>query len=742
MKLDWIIIILIIVLMSGLLVTGCTFTGNHSINTSHPMVIPSTPILQKTDETAFFLYSPVAEQAENTPIVPSYSLPLSTRDITNFDVISKQLSLNQSAINKLNQNGFVVIPNPLNLKSDDVVGTYTTLGVNKIPVFVTSDSVLHLYHVQFDDTLREIEEREFYRSLWNISTVLLEDSTNTYKISTGTEKEAARRNVAFFSVGVSLLDPEKAKDLVPAYVQDDVTLEMKYITDHQGLAVSPIFRYYEDYSQYVPRGHYTRSENLKKYFLAMMWYGRMSFLLSGDGSCAIVSPYDARIQTLGAFQITSGLDNNPDIKKQYDRIATVTAFYVGTADDLSITEYEMALKSVTGTAINNEPVSNEDYEKIKKMLMAYSAPWIYGGTGKVNSSTPLEMDRCLESTKGFRLMGQKYIPDSFIFSQLVNPYTGQYVGSGKPFTLVMSDVGPVRGFPRGLDAMAILGSDRAKEIMDIANDTNYERYPEQYKELKNEFGSLSTAEWNRNLYWSWLYSLKSLFKEYSSGYPTFMQTDAWKDKDLNTALSSWSELRHDTILYSKQSYTGYTSATEPLKVTGYVEPVPELYHRLGALSKMSSNGLDDMGVLDNTSRARLKHLEKTLDYLANISEEELRNEELSDEDYYFIGNFGGELDSMAGDRFGSKSMLTTLVADVHTDQNSQNILEEGTGYVQLMVVAYKVPDGQIMIGVGPVMRYYEFKQPMSNRLSDETWRDLLASDPPKPPEWTASFADN
>ncbi|MDY6822077.1 MAG: DUF3160 domain-containing protein [Deferribacterota bacterium] len=30
-----------------------------------------------------------------------------------------------------------------------------------------------------------------------------------------------------------------------------------------------------------------------------------------------------------------------------------------------------------------------------------------------------------------------------------------------------------------------------------------------------------------------------------------MNTDAWQLKELTTALASWSQLRHDTILYAK-----------------------------------------------------------------------------------------------------------------------------------------------------------------------------------------------
>jgi hypothetical protein len=80
-----------------------------------------------------------------------------------------------------------------------------------------------------------------------------------------------------------------------------------------------------------------------------------------------------------------------------------------------------------------------------------------------------------------------------------------------------------------------------------------------------------------------------------------------------------------------------------------------------------------------------------------------------------------------------------MVADVHTDANTMNVLEEGVGYIKLMVVAYRVPDGRILVGAGPVMSYYEFKHPASDRLTDEAWRDLLESDPPANVEWYVNF---
>ena len=86
-----------------------------------------------------------------------------------------------------------------------------------------------------------------------------------------------------------------------------------------------------------------------------------------------------------------------------------------------------------------------------------------------------------------------------------------------------------------------------------------------------------------------------------------------------------------------------------------------------------------------------------------------------------------------------KAKKTTIVADVHTDANTNTVLEEGVGHVNMLVVAYKLPDGRILIGAGPVMSQYEFKQPMTDRLTDEKWREMLEAKPPERPEWASKY---
>ena len=676
---------------------------------------------------------------------PQYELPLEESDISNYGEFSQRFLTDEAALEKLKENGFVVISNPYTPEEEDITAMYSRLGSERQLIFITSDTLLHLYHVQFDDSMSQVEQNELYDLLWELDKALLDASVEEYNSASGEEKEAARRNAAYFAVALSLLQPEeeqiKYQFDIPSSVKDNVKAELALIEAHESFSASPIFLYNEDYSQYVPRGHYTHSEKLQNYFKAFMWHGRMSMLLKGKLIEAEDPEKEARIQTIQASLITSKLEENPDLFKKWDRIYAITAFYVGASDDLGPYEYMEAMGKVFGTGSRN--FNTTMMEELKIELAGYRSPEIYGGTGSGTHEpilTAEQADELLEDTKGFRFMGQRFIPDSYIFSRLTGPYTKEYTGDQEqvPFTYRYSEYGNDRGFPRGLDAMALMGSERAVYWLDELNDSSYKNYSIQYSELSSEFSNFSAADWNRNLYWSWLFSLKPLLNDYGEGYPTFMQTEAWQDKELSTSLASWTELRHDTILYAKQSY-GMNDSMPMFgdKPIGFVEPVPEFYNRLLALTRMTADGLEEMDALDEDTGRNFESLERNLEKLIEISEKELENEELTEEDKYYIFEFG-EIIKMSVDS-DEETRKTTLVADVHTEPNNELVLEEGTGYVDMVIVAYRVPDGRIFLAAGPVMSHYEFKQPMSDRLTDEKWREMLKEKPPEKPEWVSTY---
>jgi hypothetical protein len=424
----------------------------------------------------------------------------------------------------------------------------------------------------------------------------------------------------------------------------------------------------------------------------------------------------------------------------WDRIYEPTAFFVGTADDLTVYDYATAANEVYGGLPDVHVLADEaKLEAFIEAAKELRPPAIVGGF-------VTDTQDAVEMTMGFRFMGQRFIPDSYMFQQLVyDKVKGLYRGSGEPFTMSPTPLGPIRGFPRGLDVPAVLGSQRALEILTADDDTNYDGYDEQLAKLQDEFGVLPESQWTENLYWNWLYTLRPLLDEKGEGYPYFMQSSAWVDKDLQAWLGSWTELRHDTILYAKQSYTVYAESAPPAPepARGYVEPQPEVYARLAALTAQMQAGLGDRGLLNDEMTDRLTQMERLLLFLKTISEKELRGESLTEEEYAVIRFIGYTLEDLTtfseeieGEITSEADERMALIADVHTDSNTNKVLEEGVGdafpiYVVVMV------EGEQVVATGGVFSYYEFKQPMNDRLTDEAWQEM--SPKPDQPSWTTSF---
>ena len=460
-----------------------------------------------------------------------------------------------------------------------IYDVYKALDEARLPAFVTTDSVLHTYHILFDYILRMLEVQRFNSDIASLSRLMLEESMAQMESAVEPVKTAALKNVAFFAVALTLLG--ETPD-VPSGVKGMVQGELDLISAHEGFAKSPIFGYEEDYSQYVPRGHYTRNEALKKYFMAMMWYGRMMFRLIVKDNPAM-----AKEQTRMAILITLSLkDKALDLWKG---IYEPTAFFVGESDDLSAFDYSQLLLEVYGSNISLAGLADE------AKLQAFIDKAIKLKEPKIVSTLLSDQEYAesgYDTIKGFRFMGQRFIPDSYMFQELV------YAKVGTP--------ADPRAFPMGLDVMAVLGSRRAYEILDrVYDETRYKDYVKQMESLRQQFSALEAEDWTQNLYWCWLYCLMALLNEKGDGYPSFMKSQAWTDKELNTSLGSWTELRHDTILYAKQSYTMRTAVIPVELAKGYVEPNPELYGRLASLTAMTIEGLRSRSLLLEAFSERL-----------------------------------------------------------------------------------------------------------------------------------------
>lgn len=798
---------------------------------------PSGPVTYPNDSMPVPAAPAPAAQTADAPVVATvrpFKLPLKRADLVNLerDILAKGLLADpDAALAALLQDGIAV--GETKVRYDRFEEAYTALASQQVPVTVTSDSLLHLYHLYFAEVLKAVETRSLAPMLQSLVQGLLAHLESVGSRG-GPLAAPVRNEVAFLSVALALLDPSFKP---PAEVRRLVEADLKKIAEHKGLTFSHALSseacvksngmtdrcYHEDFSQYVPRGHYTQSEALQRYFRASMWLGRVghrfkypdevlqsALLLEGLKSTC---HYDGKDVTAAELR---------------DRIDRVLRFFIGASDDLTPSEVDPVFRKHAGGKDLAQLAGPDAMKALTIDLRALRAPRILSGA--VEDVGADATGTVKQETQGLRLLGQRFAPDSEILGRLVYEFVGpdpkhpRYAeviaatrkGAGAAFCsrLTPEEVAPLpslscgkgspaqwrcvceaakeldarcktdpkcraahpeatnesygqvcRLMPTGLDVAASLGSREASDL--LAPSSAYCGYEASRAALTKEARTRPAPD---TLYLAWLDMLQPLLDSPGEGRPTWMRGKPYARKSLRTALASWTELRHDTILYVKQSYTmmvitDSAARPEPLeaKLYGTVEPLPELIGRMKRLAARTRETLAAVGALPDEVGTSIGDLEVLLGALDVITRKELREEALSAPEVEQINGIGKTFealisrltlaitppaasqpppqDSVPGApevQGAADAFKTTMVADVHTDLNSGRVLEEGLGTLQWMLTVNRGPDGKLAVSVGPVFSWYEFTHALSDRLTNEKWREMLASDPVPAPAWWTS----
>ena len=687
-------------------------------------------VAPKPPPTPAPVVEPTAGGGEMTPVtakVRDYTIAPGMSNVNNLNIFKKLLGKERRAM--IVKNGFVVTPT----NYIQLFHIYELNGYERpleIPSFITADAMLHQYHIFYDFSLRKVETGKLYSYVEELTSVMLDQSKKDYSTAKDQMvKAAARGNVAYFAVAASLL----GKKDIPAYVATEVRADLARIEAHKDLDKSDVLSIGirspqfvpvgVNFTQFIPRGHYTRSDKLKRYFKAMMWYGLASMPVPEKTD-------DSDMPTLRALLATRVLSAAKGQSKAamelWESVYEPTVFYVGSTDDLTPTQYLKLLNKVYGA----NPGINAFADKGKLASFIAQAKRL-PQPGIRTAFFDMAPEYRIPNGLQLRFMGQRFIFDSRILQELTHPK-------------VIS-----RNFPRGLDVLAALGSKRAYDIIDKTyhDPRNFPQYNGQMAKMRKEVASTPVAKWRSNLYYGWLWCLRTLTHTFGKGYPAFMRTDAWLDKSLNSGLGSWAELRHDTILYAKQSGGSECGGEEkqPPMPKGYVEPNVELWSRLLWLTDKTEAGLRKRGLLTDELAERFDWMSGMLKFLKTASIKELRNEELTREEYAQIKNFGAELETQMLSLYGGDIISDTdkdmaVVADVHTW--GPECLEEGVGHAAEIYVVVPIA-GKLWLTRGAVFTQYEFLHPSDDRLTDEKWQKMLESGTACPvPSWTKSFMGN
>ena len=674
---------------------GPAATGAQSTGATLPSLLGDLPVLY---DTAL------------TPSVPEFTVEADLSNVINADLVEYW---NEDAKQALVQNGFVVTDG-----NREFYEGYETNRYTYTPNFVTTDALLHTYHLYFVYLQGRVEKNELSGELLALSRAMQQQSQAQYDALQGTEWEnAALRDLAYFTVGTALLEPETP---LPDAVADVVTQELALIDAAAGNAESPVMNLggadpaaalTEDYTQYIPRSYYAGDEVLERYFRAMMWYGRMTFRAS-----------DAD-QTRSALLLTLALRDG-EAKDLWQRIYSVTAFFAGTADDATCMDYDPLLTAAYGEDVTAAALPGND-----GAFAAFCDSLSALVPAAVNSMPVYEDQDRDEATAGLRFMGQRYTLDAAAFQRLVYREVDPNAR------------GEQRMLPDALDLPAALGSDTAFAILTEQGDTDYPNYDAQMQAVRTALAQAPDEVWSASLYAAWLNALRPLTETKGEGWPQYMRTDAWARKDLSTMLGSWTELKHDTALYAKQIYAemggpGYEERDD----RGWVETEPVVFGRLSALSAATADGLASLGLLEDADAENLDILAELCRRLMVIAEKELKNELPTDEEFELIKTIGGQLehfwtetvyDEDAG-IYSPQQAPAALVADVATDPNGA-VRQVGTDVDSIYVIVSV--DGSLRIACGSVFAFYQFDRPMSQRMTDSQWWFELGYGPDEEGNW-------
>ncbi len=693
--------------------------------------------------------------AEHSPATPYFSRTVVDTDLARFaylDSAQIKLGLTQDERTHLQNHHFVVTQR---LSYGSFGQAFHAVYANDLPVFVSSDAVLQALHRSYDTILIDLELGILQPKLQKLVRYLYDSFPQLVTKYQGIATlDTSLADVDLYvTILQSLVEGSEQAPHLPISQNVDEVWKAIQAENYQEMPLFSNRPRQIDFSQFRVRGHYASSfwrhgheVTLKNYFKAMMWLGRIGFYLTPPPRNPWEpswTKFEIRRMVLDAVLLNKlvGLAQQSESLRQMDKIIQ---FFVGESDNLTPDELEGILSKEKIL----DPLSLLDsatYDNLERALKSapYAQQKILGNILKVDPYTA-HPDTLPVS---FRLFGQRFVVDSYIFSNLVYDH------------IVFKGQKIWRPMPDPLDALFVLGNDDALPLLQHEMETYH--YASQAAALRYLVEAYDADFWSLSLYNTWLQCIRELNpKTGTEGIPFFMKTTAWHQEKINTQLASWAELGHDNLLYAKQSYTGATGCSFP---RSFVEPYPAFYRQIARFAAKGQAYFSEFteSKFDRAPRmaAYFKRLGEVTDTLAILSEKELRGETFSEAEKFFLKKMLFEstlsgappYDGWYADLFYNPedaALRDFIIADVHTQPTDEQgnpvgrVLHVGVGKVTLGIFLAPAADEfhQPTAFVGPVFSFYQTITKNFKRLTDQVWADSVKEgNLPAQPDWVNVF---
>ena len=678
---------LALLLAVGLTLQACSAVTDDTTSTTTTTTAPSPSDLstgqRPTDPFASFREIPLLD--DSTPYAGPPT-PDSLSDVLWADRVP------ENARELLESHGFVVYDGGIGQFHEAYSHVDQT---GRQPLFITVDAAYHYWHLAFSKVLRDTEQE--------VLLPLLEDFARSLSAAAGDAAGGDEDEISRIGNLARLLEALLEIGEPPTGVIED---EVSLITDHVELASSPILAMEVDYSLFGPCGHYTRTPELSRYFRAMSVLGQYGFRLAEP----------AQLRT--GLVIADLIASDDHLRSTWTAIYEPTAFLVGLADDFTPLELVAAADTVdpqwrAGTMDDG---------------------FLDNVAARLAETRTVAIDPELAS---MRIMGARFVLDSFILDQLVFPNVTDGAGVGRMQGSV-------------LDVAAAFGSEWAYARQREAGvPAEYPDYDSQMNFVRSVVASRDASDWAGTVYDAWLYAIAPMWSPHGPAHPDFMRTGAWAAKAHTTGFGSYTELKHDTLLYAKQAFAEGEGPSVPAEPRHWIEPEPVVYDRLVAVVTLIRDGFASRDLLTTDSADLLDRLVAMYERFAVLSRNELAGEPITAEDNEWVETIASRFeliwllsaanddasDAMTGGFATGPDEVSAVIADIMS--NPAEALQVGTGLIDLIYVLVPNDEGVFQVARGAVYSFYEFWVPRGERLTDEEWRAMLYDDlEPDRPAWT------
>jgi len=717
--------------------------------------------------------------SEPRPYTNQYGILVPTRD---FRLTSQELDLFRT-------NGFVVASR---ISQTNFVDIYYDIFVRDLPVFVTADSILHAWFKSYEAILERLEELYLAPALRVVLDAMAEQIPPlAHDFGAGPLRSSIEDADYFLTVARSLLRGA----IVPSTQGQDTLVDktLRMIAKETARSLSIFGRGGEtlfDFTQFKVRSHYTASQTLSRYFQAMMWCGRVDFRVAGN-------PNESSTRELGAALVLNAALQRSGQFESWSKIDRAIQALIGPKDSMDFHQMEGILRATKLHSLADIR-SEADLAEIKRAIEDgnYGIQEIMGDF----FISPLSADQ-VWLPRAFTVLGQRFTMDAWALGKTV-------------FDRVLWDTDGVPGLEdkvirrraSALDiAFAVLGNNVAgPDLVSRIQSSGGVQFRDGLSYQHNLAAARSVVEaqteqgWHSTTYNGWLWALRQLsIPSTSAQFPEVMRTRAWAQRRMNTQLASWTQLRHASVLYAKQTYLPEYLCVYP---AGFVEPVPAFWSELGKLvgnlgaviSQLPLRGEAEwqarggfqastnlqLEAVQTGQLAFLARFSTNIALLETLSQKELDQQPFSGVetsylldlverryDYFGMKKYSGWYPKLfyAGnegrDEFTEtlhfysgkypldhdSAISTAIITDILTAGpdamvgDPGAVLHQAVGNVHFMLVAVDNGPDRMVFG-GPVYSHYEFDLPGVQRMNDQEWQaQVIRRAEPPAPEWTKSW---